>query len=74
MDRRKAPTGSRCGSVLDAAMFASKGYSGIKIMDIVREAGLSAGAVYGRFKSKNDLLSEAVVSHSIRHARARAGG
>jgi AcrR family transcriptional regulator len=54
-----------------AAVFASKGYSGTKIMDIVREAGLSAGAVYGRFKSKNDLLTEAVVSRSIRHARSR---
>ena len=59
--------------LLDAAarVFASKGYSGTKIMDIVREAGLSAGAVYGRFKSKNDLLTEAVVSRSIRQARSQ---
>ena len=59
--------------LLDAAarVFASKGYSGTKIMDIVREAGLSAGAVYGRFKSKNDLLTEAVVSRSIRLARSQ---
>lgn len=62
--------------LLDAAarVFASKGYSGTKIMDIVREAGLSAGAVYGRFKSKNDLLTEAVVSRSIRHARSQPVG
>jgi AcrR family transcriptional regulator len=59
--------------LLDAAarVFASKGYSGTKIMDIVREAGLSAGAAYGRFKSKNDLLTEAVVSRSIRQARSQ---
>jgi AcrR family transcriptional regulator len=59
--------------LLDAAarVFASKGYSGTKIMDIVREAGLSAGAVYGRFQSKNHLLTEAVVSRSIRQARSR---
>jgi len=59
--------------LLDAAarVFASKGYSGTKIMDIVREAELSAGAVYGRFKSKNDLLTEAVVSRSIRQARSQ---
>jgi len=59
--------------LLDAAarVFASKGYSGTKIMDIVREAGLSAGAVYGRFQSKNDLLTEAVVSRSIRQARSQ---
>lgn len=44
-----------------ARVFASKGYSGTKIMDIVREAGLSSGAVYGRFGSKEDLLMEAVL-------------
>jgi AcrR family transcriptional regulator len=45
-----------------AAVFARKGYDGTKIMDVVREAGLSTGAVYGRFRSKNDLLREAIVS------------
>lgn len=61
--------------LLDAAarVFASKGYSGTKIMDIVREAELSSGAVYGRFRSKNELLMEAVISRSIREARARPG-
>ncbi len=49
--------------LLDAAIrvFARKGYEGTKIMDIVRESGLSTGAVYGRFASKNELLREAVV-------------
>lgn len=50
--------------LLDAAarVFAAKGYAGTKIMDIVRAAGLSSGAVYGRFDSKDELLMEAVVS------------
>src|SRR5436190_4900923 len=50
-------------ALLDAAarVFARQGYAGTKIQDIVREAGLSTGAVYGRFRSKNDLLREAVV-------------
>ena len=43
-----------------ARVFAAKGYSGTKIQDIVEEAGLSTGAVYGRFKSKDELLREAV--------------
>lgn len=49
--------------LLDAAVrvFARQGYEGTKIMDIVREAGMSTGAVYGRFASKEDLLREAVV-------------
>lgn len=56
--------------LLDAAVrvFARKGYDGTRIMDIVREAGLSTGAVYGRFGSKDDLLREAVVR------RARSQG
>ena len=54
--------------LLDAAVrvFARKGYAGTKIQDIVREAGLSTGAVYGRFGSKDELLREAVVSRTVR--------
>src|SRR6266851_686930 len=48
--------------------FASKGYFGTKIMDIVREAGLSSGAIYGRFNSKNELLTAAVVNATIKNA------
>lgn len=57
--------------LLDAAarVFARQGYAGTKIQDIVREAGLSTGAVYGRFKSKHDLLREAVVRRTARVAR-----
>lgn len=51
-----------------ARMFAAKGYDGTKIMDVVRESGLSTGAVYGRFRSKNDLLREAVVTRAANAA------
>ena len=50
--------------VAAAAVFARQGYDGTKIMDIVRESGLSTGAVYGRFRSKNDLLREAIVTRA----------
>jgi AcrR family transcriptional regulator len=64
--------------LLEAAsrVFASRGYFGTKIMDIVREAGLSSGAVYGRFRSKNELLTEAIVSATMSNppAGAAAGG
>ena len=39
-----------------------------KILGIVREARLSTGAIYSRFRSKNDLLRAAV----IRSTAARA--
>jgi AcrR family transcriptional regulator len=54
--------------LLDAAarVFAQKGYAGTRILDVVSEAGLSTGAVYGRFASKNALLREAVCSRTTR--------
>lgn len=56
--------------LLDAAarVFARQGYEGTRIQDIVREAGLSTGAVYGRFRSKNELLREAVITRSVPRA------
>jgi AcrR family transcriptional regulator len=61
--------------LLDAAarVFARQGYDGTRILDIVREAGVSTGAVYGRFRSKNELLREAVVSRSIAGTRLDGG-
>jgi AcrR family transcriptional regulator len=45
-------------------VFARQGYEGTRILDVVREAGLSTGAVYGRFRSKNDLLRAAIVEQA----------
>ena len=52
--------------LLEAAVrvFAREGYAGTKIQDIVREAGLSTGAAYTRFRNKDHLLREAVVARS----------
>jgi len=47
-----------------ARVFARQGYSGTRIQDIVREAGLSTGAAYGRFRSKDHLLREAVIART----------
>lgn len=59
--------------LLDAAarVFASKGYAGTKIMDIVKASGLSSGAVYGRFESKDELLMEAILSRYRKNAESR---
>lgn len=54
-----------------AKVFAEKGYAGTKIMDIVKAAGLSSGAVYGRFASKEELLLEAVLSNVEANALAQ---
>jgi AcrR family transcriptional regulator len=62
--------------LLDAAarVFARQGYAGARIQDIVKEAGLSTGAVYGRFGSKNELLREAVVRRTANVARVGVEG
>ncbi len=59
--------------LLDAAarVFASEGYAGAKIMDIVKAAGLSCGAVYVRFGSKDELLLAAVLRQVERNAAAQ---
>lgn len=51
-----------------AAVFAERGYDGTRIQEVVRRAGLTTGAVYGRFGSKDDLLREAVITHATPHA------
>lgn len=57
-----------------AAVFAERGYDGTRIQEVVRRAGLSTGAVYGRFASKDDLLREAVISHATPHVRGMPAG
>ena len=61
--------------LLDAAsrVFAREGYEGAKILDIVRQAGLSTGAIYTRFRSKNDLLRAAVIRSTAALGHAGEG-
>lgn len=50
LDRRKE-------EILEAALeeFSRKGYSGTKISDVVKRAGISQGLVYHYYKSKDEL-------------------
>jgi AcrR family transcriptional regulator len=59
-------------ALLDAAatVFARQGFDGTRIGDIVRQAGLSTGAVYGRFESREALLRQAVITRSVPHVQA----
>jgi AcrR family transcriptional regulator len=45
-------------------VFARRGYDGLTIAEVCREAGASAGAVYSRFESK-DALVRAVHDHAM---------
>jgi AcrR family transcriptional regulator len=50
---------ARRSEITDAALrcFSAKGFHRTSMADIIREAGLSAGAIYGHFPSKEALLA-----------------
>lgn len=43
-----------------AEVFAERGYDGAGVAEIARRAGLTTGAIYGRFTGKAELLLEAI--------------
>ena len=54
----------RRGQIIEAALacFTRKGYANTTIDDIVAESGLSKGAIYWYFKSKDDVFQAAFTS------------
>ena len=47
--------------ILDAAaqLFRERGFEGIGVADLMKEAGLTHGGFYGHFSSKEDLIAQA---------------
>ncbi len=47
--------------LLDAAarLFRERGFDGVTVADVAKEAGLTHGAFYGHFASKEDLIAQA---------------
>lgn len=62
--------------LLDAAatVFAEHGFAGARIQDVVRTAGLTTGAVYGRYRGKAELLHDAVVARAVPQVQYSAEG
>src|SRR3954451_14631928 len=52
--------------LIDAAarVFAEKGYDRAGVQEIARRAGLTTGAIYGRFQGKAELLQAAIESRT----------
>jgi TetR/AcrR family transcriptional regulator, repressor for uid operon len=44
-------------------VFAERGYEGARVGDIARDAGLSSGAIYAHYRSKAELLVDAIKAH-----------
>jgi TetR/AcrR family transcriptional repressor of nem operon len=51
-------------------LFREKGYSGIGVADLMKEAGLTHGGFYGNFASKEELMA-AACTHAFDTAAAR---
>ena len=47
-----------------AEVFSERGYDGARVQEIARRAGLTTGAIYGRFTGKAELLRAAIDRHS----------
>jgi AcrR family transcriptional regulator len=47
-----------------AQVFAEKGYDRAGVQEISRRAGLTTGAIYGRFTGKAELLQAAIEAHT----------
>lgn len=65
---------SRRRQIMDAAIrcFAREGFHRTTMQDIVRETGLSAGAIYRYFKSKEDIVAAIAGEHHAAEAAAFA--
>ena len=62
-----APEGDELGDRLLAAaaqVFAERGYDKAGVAEIARRAGVTTGAIYGRYKNKAELLVEAIDPHA----------
>jgi AcrR family transcriptional regulator len=65
---------SRRRQIMDAAIrcFARDGFHAATMQDIVAETGLSAGAIYRYFRSKEDLVAAIAAEHHAPEATALA--
>ena len=64
--------------ILDAAaqLFRERGFEGIGVADLMKEAGLTHGGFYGHFSSKDDLIAQASareLTRSLEHWSNFAG-
>lgn len=80
MGRRPGVTSVETRSDLLAAaieVMSRRGCSGARVAEIAAEAGVTSGAIYKHFASKDDLLSAAILEHLpdvVSHALASGSG
>jgi TetR/AcrR family transcriptional repressor of nem operon len=75
MPQNPARTARTRAEILDHAgrLFRLRGYAGTNIDDIMLAAGLTRGAFYAHFRSKDELFTESVVAGTGLRTRLRGG-
>ena len=73
MPQNPARTARTRAEILDHAgrLFRLRGYAGTNIDDVMLAAGLTRGAFYAHFNSKDELFTEAVIAGTGLRARLR---
>ena len=73
MPQNPARTARTRAEILDHAgrLFRLRGYAGTNIDDVMLAAGLTRGAFYAHFTSKDDLFAEAVIAGTGLRTRLR---
>jgi TetR/AcrR family transcriptional regulator, transcriptional repressor for nem operon len=73
MPQNAARTARTRAEILDHAgrLFRLRGYAGTSIDDVMLAAGLTRGAFYAHFKSKDDLFAESVIAGTGLRRRLR---
>jgi TetR/AcrR family transcriptional repressor of nem operon len=74
MPQNLARTARTRAEILDHAgrLFRLRGYAGTNIDDVMLAAGLTRGAFYAHFNSKDDLFTEAVIAGTGLRTRLRS--
>ena len=74
MPQNPTRTARTRAEILDHAgrLFRLRGYTGTNIDDVMLAAGLTRGAFYAHFKSKDDLFTEAVIAGAGLRTRLRS--
>src|ERR1700748_3605585 len=75
--RQQADANRETARIASAKLFRERGFKGVSVADVMGAAGLTHGAFYGQFDSKDALVAEACVAAfdegKERWRRRRAG-
>ena len=57
-----------------ARLFRERGFDAVTVSDVMKAAGLTHGAFYGHFKSKDDLIAQTITHAMAPSSESKTGG